>query len=90
MPSQEESGDQYGKVGKVEVEHPRHLHEIAISRQALLNTARMVVWVWSISACDQPLELHGFSIPGDPHGWLLQAVLDHIGSHGSIHHQAGP
>ncbi len=34
--------DQKRNVGQVEVEHPRHLHEVAISRQ-LSNTARMVV-----------------------------------------------
>src|SRR5215208_3400422 len=81
-------------VSQVEVEHPGHLHEVTISRQALehrphggLVCVDLCLWP---TACFASFEAHGFGIPGDPHAWLLQALLDHVGRHGGIHYQAGP
>jgi hypothetical protein len=76
-------------VGQVEVEHAAHPHEVTISRQAL--EYRPHGGLVFVDFCRWPtFALHGFGIPGDPHGWLPYAGLDHVGGHGSIHHQAGP
>src|SRR5215218_311065 len=81
-------------VSQVEVEHLGHLHEVTISRKALENCPHgalvcvdLFLWPTARFASFEP---HGFGIPGDPHGWLLQALLDHVGRHGGIHYQAGP
>ena len=76
------------------MEHPGHLYEVTISGQALEH--RLIAAQFCVDLCLWPtarfasFEPHGVGIPGDPHGWLLQAGPDHVGTHGGIQKQAGP
>ena len=79
--------DQEGNVGQVEMEHPWHLHEVAMSRQ-ILEHGPHALMLHDITV-RPTLEPPGVGIARDPHGRLLQARLHHIGRHRSLHHKAG-